>query len=114
MSVRRVFLAVAHLSLAVGPAFADDPGLREAQQAFRNGTNSRADEPAARGYFREAARAYWNAIAAEHYRTPGSWRMYGNSLLLSGNVPRAVYAYRCGLALDPDDEGLRRGLDLAR
>jgi len=102
------------LGCAAGPALAGDPRFFDGQREFREGVAARNDAAAARTHFGYAADGYGGAINLQGYDTPGMWRMRGNASLLAGNVPIAVFDYRQGLELDPDDAGLRRGLELAR
>jgi hypothetical protein len=92
---------------------ADEALLEEAQNYFRLGSAVRQEPPLARPLFREAANAYTELIR-RGYRTPEEYRNQGNALLLSGNLPRAILAYRLGLAIDPANLSLTRCLDFAR
>jgi hypothetical protein len=112
MSRRRFLAAVLLVGAGVGPILAGDAPLSYIQEEFRKGVQNRGDPVEARKHFRNAS--YSSSIYGEGHDTPGMWRMVGNDALLIGNVPAAVYAYRRGLELEPDDARLRRGLALAR
>jgi tetratricopeptide (TPR) repeat protein len=80
-----------------------------AQLAFQRGLLLRAD-----GRTADAAAAF--RTAAEHLDSPSPGQLYraGNAWFLAGELPRAIFAYRRGLALDPADAKLRQALDFAR
>lgn len=64
-------------------------------------------------FFREAATHYETHIRDEG-GTPYTFRWLGYSYNAAGDVPRAIAAYRRGLALDPADAKLRTALGYAR
>lgn len=98
------------VALSVGlPAASGDDDLRQAWEAFTRGRQQIADTAAARKSFAEAARLAAQASGGAKIR-----RLEGHAALLAGDIAQAIRAYRRGLLVDPDDEALRRGLDLAR
>ncbi len=87
--------------------------VKEAESKFRAATELRNDDVAGRRAFRAAAVDYDNA---RRYigETPKLRLMEANACVLGDRIPVAIYFYRCGLAGDPDDRDLRRGLEFAR
>jgi hypothetical protein len=83
-----------------------------ARADFADGVANRANDLQARHYFWRAARNY--GIALRERENPDLWLNDANSLVLAGNMPRAILAYRRGLNLDPDCADLRQGLEYAR
>jgi hypothetical protein len=106
--------AVLALLLSVPAADAPEAGLlARAEAAFHEGVRLREDPDAARGQFRTAAEAY--AELRHHGRANAALcRDEGNAWFLAGDLPRAVFAFRRGLDLDPNDGTLREHLRLAR
>jgi hypothetical protein len=91
----------------------DEEVLRQAEEAFRQGTAVRADPDKARALFTKAADLY------ERLRQRGAdnadlYRNQGNANLLAGRLPEAVLAYRRGLRLASHDQELRDSLEYAR
>jgi hypothetical protein len=100
------------LILALAQTMAIEDGVA-AQLAFHRGTQLRSD-----GHPGEAAAAF--RLAAQRLEadslppSPALTFKAGNAWFLAGDLPRAIAAYRRGLALDPADEQLRIALDYAR
>jgi hypothetical protein len=100
------------LTLALGQTLTLQDGVT-AQLAFQRGLNARQDGRAA-----DAVAAF--RLAAEHLEaeslppSPALSFKAGNAWSLAGDLPRAIAAYRRGLALDPADARLQTALDYAR
>jgi hypothetical protein len=112
-------LAMVCLLTLVSPAGAIRLGTPEdclawGRGLFHEGLRLRDDSPQeARRQFGLAAQFY-EELLTWHYRNPALCRNAGNAWLLGGNVARAIYAYRCGLQLAPNDRALRECLAYAR
>jgi hypothetical protein len=107
-----VGLELIALLLAV-PAPTADADVRDlAAETFARGA-AEADPVKARPLFRRSAELF-EELRARGYENPALFRNLGNAWLRSGDVPRAIFAYRRGLALDPSDLELRRALAFAR
>jgi tetratricopeptide (TPR) repeat protein len=106
------------LCLAAAPAatdgdLADEELLERAAAAVDEGLRTR-DEPAvARKAFRRAAADY-DELLRRGPHNAALYRNLGNACFLAGQLPRAIFAYRRGRALAPNDPDLREALELAR
>lgn len=78
----------------------------EGVAAWEAGLAARDDATRARQWFARAA--------ASFEQTPGAALAAGHAWMLAGDLPRAVGAYRCGLAVRPDDARLQHALTYAR
>jgi hypothetical protein len=87
--------------------------LKDAEAKFEAAASLRHDDIEARRAFRAATVAYYRVMQLGG-ETPALRLMQGNSSVLAGNAHFAIYCYRCGLAGDPYDRDLRRGLEYAR
>jgi hypothetical protein len=92
---------------------ADSDLLEQAEAAFQEGVGSRASPGEARPLFRRAA-GFYEALQQRGYDNTDLDRNLGNAYLLSGDLPRAILAYRHGLRLAPADRELGQNLDYAR
>src|SRR5262249_10850615 len=111
---RTVPAAVLAVLLTVPAADGTDAELlARAEAAFHEGVRLRAEPDAARRQFRAAAEAY----AELRRRGPANAPRCGdegNAWFLADALPRAVFAFRRGLELDPNDATLRAHLRVAR
>jgi len=87
--------------------------IKDAQSKFAAAVALRNDDIAARRAFRVAAAAYYQLEQVQG-ETPGIRCMQGNTCVLAGNAPFAIFYYRCGLAAEQDNPDLMRGLEYAR
>jgi hypothetical protein len=113
-------VAVTHALMAIllaypldAPALPDAELLNQAEVAFQQGVSLRDAPSEARPHFLRAAESY------EELRRRGADNAalahdLGNSYLLAGDLPRAIFAYRRGLVLAPHDLGLQEALRYAR
>ena len=87
--------------------------LRQAEADFHKGTEA-AEKPAeARKQFAAAAH-HFDELRKRGVLNPDLFRNLGNSEMLAGNLGGAVFAYRRGLLLSPNDGDLRANLEYAR
>jgi hypothetical protein len=87
--------------------------LRQAEGNFHKGTEA-ADKPAeARKHFAAAAR-HFDELRKRGVLNPDLLRNLGNAEMLAGNLGGAIFAYRRGLLLSPNDSDLRANLKYAR
>jgi hypothetical protein len=86
--------------------------------AFEDGIKARQNPEAAiypaHVFFREAAGNYETMRREEGIRSPQLERSMGHAYFLSGDLPRAILAYRRGLRLDPSNLKLETALVYAR
>src|SRR5437667_4671559 len=101
------------ISMARTESVPDTELLRQAEAAFRAGTDVRNTPEEARPLFRKAASCY-EALRQQGARNADLYRNQGNSYLLAGDLPRAIWFYRRGLSLAPADPILRANLAHAR
>lgn len=108
------------LGIAVGlglgmtsPATAAEPAWGPAAEAFAVGVSLRHDAAAARPHFAAAAAGFDGWWAAGN-RTAAVARNRGRAHFLAGDIPRAVAAFREGLAIAPWDVGLQDDLAACR
>ncbi|MFO0964353.1 MAG: hypothetical protein U0793_02025 [Gemmataceae bacterium] len=97
------------------PAIAsrDVEGVRaRALRLFDEATAFKSDARQAREKFRHAAGAFQEA--ADLAPSAGAYQDAGAAQLLGGRLPQAIFAFRQGLKLDPDDADLRQRLRYAR
>jgi hypothetical protein len=95
-------------------ASADTPEvLREGLADLGEGRLLAADPAQARACFRRAA-AHFATAVQQGVRTPGLFLNLGDAHFLADQLPEAIFAFRRGLRLDPDDRTLRANLDYAR
>jgi len=87
--------------------------LRQAEEAFRLGAGSQARVQQARRHFSQAADLF-GALERRGVRSPALYLDLGNAAFLAGQPARALWAYHCGLRLDPNDRRLREHLTLVR
>jgi hypothetical protein len=90
-----------------------DGRRQQAEKHFRQGLALRARPDAARAEFRRAAEAY-EELYQLGFRTPLLCRSMGHAWLLAGDGPRAILAYRRGLAQAPNDRKLQESLAYTR
>lgn len=101
------------LGLLLTLAPSDAELARRAAVSFRQGCASRERALEARAHFRAAAELY-EQLHARGVRSPALYRNLGHAEYLGGRWEQALWAYRSGLRLDPNDRALREGLALAR
>jgi tetratricopeptide (TPR) repeat protein len=87
--------------------------LARAEGAVEEGLREREDSARARRSFSQAADDYRKLIE-RGARNGHVYRNLGNALLLTDRLPEAIFAYRRGLELDPNDGELRADLEVAR
>jgi hypothetical protein len=83
-----------------------------AEAAFQQGVNARGT-PEESEFFQLAARHY-ETMRCRGVHNAALFRNQGNALLLSGDLPGAILAYRRGLRLNPNDRQTRTNLAYAR
>ncbi|OWK45656.1 SH3 domain-containing protein [Fimbriiglobus ruber] len=119
MSRRLLPLLVA--GVLVSPAFAQPltvptaPKLRDPIASFNKGVENRLDAARARPEFADAAadiEDIWRK--EERARTPEFALARGRAQFLAGDLPRAIRAFRDGLAIAPYDADLQHGLAACR
>src|SRR3954454_9775169 len=111
-----ILVAVPCLLGLVGLARPGEPSREErlarAQERFRLGVEKLREPAEARRFFEQAteefARLYGGA------RSPAFYLGFGNAAALAGRWPVAIWAYHCGLQIDPNDGALRAHLEHAR
>jgi hypothetical protein len=91
----------------------DDQILAQAEKVFREGIEAQAAPTTARERFAAAAAGY-EELRRRGYQSAALFRNQGNAYLLSGDVPRAVLAFRRGLWLASGDRAMRSSLDYIR
>ncbi len=105
-----VLVAVA---VAATESVSDAEVLRQAEVAFRAGSEVRNHPAEARRLFREAATGY-EKLRQRGCHNADLYRNQGNAYLLAGDLPQAILAYRRGLRLAPNDRILQVNLAYAR
>jgi hypothetical protein len=100
------------LALA-GTEARDEQLLRAAEEAFRAGIANQARVQQAQANFAQAA-AILERLEDQGLSNRFLYLDLGNAYFLAGRADRAVWAYQCGLLLDPNDGRLREQLALAR
>lgn len=98
---------------AVPPGLANADVARLAEEEFQHGVDLKGDRARAAPHFHAAA-DYFDELRRRGARNPELYRNLGNACLLADDLPRAILAYRSGLALDPSDADLQAGLNEAR
>jgi hypothetical protein len=105
------------LFLIVSGLSPESPGnpelLQRTETAFRAALEVRHQPGQARPLFRQAAAGY-EQLRARGACNADLYRNEGNAYLLAADLPRAIFAYRCGLRLVPGDRLLQANLDYAR
>jgi hypothetical protein len=97
-----------------GP-LSDPAVLQRAEAAFDRGAAAYEKDPdAARRSFTESAAAYGTLAYERGIRNARLLANLGNASLLSGDVGRAMLAYRRAERIDPADRTVRAGLALVR
>jgi hypothetical protein len=109
----RAVILLAALVLFASRAGADDETLAQAQEHFRQGVENLRSVSESRRLFAAAA-ADLARLQQEGVRTADLYLALGNAEALAGRWPRAIWAYECGLRLDPNDRTLRQHRDYAR
>jgi hypothetical protein len=108
-----LLLSAGLVILGDSPALSDAALLEQAEAAFQEGAKLRDQPRAAQSYFHTAAYNF-EALWHRGIRNASLCRNEGNAALLANELPRAILAYRRGLALDPGDNFLRDALAHAR
>jgi hypothetical protein len=106
-------LLLAALASAETPAESDAALAALAESSFTEGVRLREDREKAVDHFRTAAQDL-DELRRRGVHNPALYRDLGNAELLADDVGRAVFAYRAGLRLAPNDSELRLGLAEAR
>jgi hypothetical protein len=109
----RAVIVLTALVLFASRAGADDKTLGQAQEHFRQGVEKLRSVSESRRLFAAAADDFAR-VQQEGVRTAALYRALGNAEALAGRWPRAIWAYECGLRLDPNDRTLRQHRDYAR
>lgn len=103
---------VALTALSAGP----EDLQAQAETSFHEGAQLVPDVKKAadaRAAFARSAKLY-EQLEADGYHNAALYRNLGNAALLADDLPHAVFAYRRGLRLTPNDLELRRSLAYAR
>lgn len=101
-------------SAQAGSAAQQDEAIEHAVELYEAATADAKDDPTgARARFAEAAAAF-DAIESERAVSAEFFRAQGNAHFFSGDIGRAVLAYRRGLEARPGDERLTESLRVAR
>jgi tetratricopeptide (TPR) repeat protein len=87
--------------------------LRRSEQALKEAQARRDNPLAARPHYQQAAGEYAR-LGDLGIQNPDLLRNEGNAFLLTGDLPRAIFAYRRGLRLAPGDSALQTNLRFAR
>jgi tetratricopeptide (TPR) repeat protein len=87
--------------------------LHLAEMEFHKGKETSNDPALARKHFAAAARQF-DALRRRGIQNPQLYRNLGNAEMLSGNLAGAIFSYRRGLRLAPNDRSLQTNLELAR
>lgn len=87
--------------------------LAQSEHAFAEGEKHRGDTPAARKWFRDAARGY-DDLWRRGFRNPALARNRARAHRLAGDLPRAIAALHDGLAVARFDRSLQVELEDAR
>lgn len=87
--------------------------VARAETTFRSGVESGPRILIARRHFSEATDAY-RELHERNVRSPALYRNLGNAAVLADRWPEAIWAYQCGLRLDPNDRQMREHLAFAR
>src|SRR5207302_9041873 len=86
--------------------------LERAEAAFEQGVKARGT-PEETKLFQSAAEHY-EELRRRGVHNAALYRNQGNALLLGGDLPGAILAYRRGLRLNPNDRQMRANLTYAR
>ena len=79
--------------------------------AFAEGTKLAREGKDARSAFRRALKEF---LREDHVRSAADFQNIGNAAFLAGDLPRAIWAFRSGLILDPHDRLLSANLAYVR
>ena len=103
-------------SLGAGEAGPGEPPaqhrLEQARTAFQLGVQAQRQPAEARDHFAQAA-ADLEPLSGPG-RSPAFFLGLGNAEALAGRWPQAIWAYHCGLKLDPNNADLHEHLETAR
>jgi hypothetical protein len=91
----------------------DEEILAQAEAAFQRGVEHKTRFLLARTHFSHAADRYIE-LHERRVRNPALYRSLGNAALLADRWPEAIWAYRVGLKLDPNDAIMREHLAFVR
>lgn len=95
--------------------YSNEEILAKAEAAFRQGVESQPRLLEARKHFSRATDYYLQLNDGPRYvSSPGLYRSLGNAAMLADRWPEAIWAYQCGLRLDPNDRTMRDHLAFAR
>jgi hypothetical protein len=95
------------------PGLSSEDLARRAESEFSQGVEYRKDADRARPHFQAAAQ-YYEELRGRGGRNSLLFANLGNSYLLAGDLPRAIFTYRQGLKSSPGNQSLRRNLAEAR
>jgi hypothetical protein len=93
-----------------GPS--DEELVARAQERFRLGVEKLGQPAESRRLFGQAADDFESLW--ESGRSPAYYLTMGNAEALAGRWPKAIWAYHCGLMVDPNNAPLREHLEYAR
>jgi hypothetical protein len=105
-------LVVAALPL-IARAQSHEEILAQAEAAFQRGVESKGRFLQAREHFSEATDKY-KTLHEKGVRSSGLYRSVANAAYLADRWPEAIWAYQCGLQVDPNDNAMRAHLAIAR
>ncbi len=109
----RAMMLLAGLGLLAHPAAASEESLTRAQEHFRRGVEKLRSIAESRRLFADAADEL-EQLHKQGARSAAFYLALGNAEALAGRWPRAIWAYDCGLQLDPNDRSLREHRDYSR
>jgi hypothetical protein len=104
------FFGLVGLSVPGGPS--TEERLARAQERFRLGVERLGQPAESRRFFGQAADELERLSGS--VPSPAFYLSLGNAEALAGRWPRAIWAYQCGLEVDPNSAALREHLGYAR
>ena len=108
-----IFVMLPAVSSAQDTTRTDEQLLVEADDAFRQGVESKTRILQARKHFSTAADAYLE-LHGRGVRSPALYLNLGNAAALADRWPEAIWAFHMGLKLDPNDRAMREHLGFVR
>ena len=90
----------------------DEQVVEFAEDSFQQGVNTRGTTEESK--FFQLAAEHYEELRRRGVHNAVLYRNQGNALLLAGDLPGAILAYRRGLRLNPNDRQMRANLAYAR